>query len=43
MEWITGHNCEENTEKMIGAYFPAKYGLDRSDTQDMEEWRVLIA
>ena len=22
---------------MIGAYFPVKYGLDRSDTQDMEE------
>ena len=38
--WLTGHNCKEKAEKMIRAYFPAKYGLDRSSTDDMEEERV---
>ena len=38
--WITGHNCKEKAEKMIRAYFPAEYGLDRSGTHDMEEKRV---
>ena len=31
---------EENAGKMIRAYFSAKYGPDRSDTQDMEGWWV---
>ena len=25
--WVTAQNCEENTEKMIGAYFNAIYGF----------------
>ena len=28
---------EDNSGKIIGAYLPAKYGLDRSDTQGKEE------